>query len=54
VLDGRRITSEERYRVDGGARVRDVKEGPDGLVYVVTDADNGKVIRLRPGAAAAD
>ena len=54
VLDGRRITREERYRVDGGARVRDVKEGPDGLVYVVTDADNGKVIRLRPAAAAAD
>ena len=51
VLDGRRVTTEERYRVDGGARVRDVRQGPDGFVYVVTDADNGKVVRLRPADA---
>ena len=54
VLDGGRIVTEERYRVDGGARVRDVRQGPDGFVYVVTDADNGKIIRIRPASGAAD
>ncbi|HEX6091023.1 MAG TPA: PQQ-dependent sugar dehydrogenase [Gemmatimonadales bacterium] len=50
VLDGGRVTTEERYRVDGGARVRDVRQGPDGFVYVVTDADNGKVVRIVPAS----
>jgi glucose/arabinose dehydrogenase len=50
VLDGKRVTTEERYSVDGGARVRDVRQGPDGFVYVVTDADNGKVIRIVPAS----
>ena len=54
VLDGGRIVTEERYRVDGGARVRDVRQGPDGFVYVATDADNGKIIRIRPASGAAD
>lgn len=31
-----------------GQRVRDVREGPDGLVYVLTDADNGQLMRLEP------
>jgi glucose/arabinose dehydrogenase len=47
-LENGRVVREERYRVDGGARVRDVRQGPDGFVYVVTDAGNGKVIRIRP------
>jgi glucose/arabinose dehydrogenase len=29
-----------------GQRVRDVREGPDGLIYVLTDAGNGRLIRL--------
>ncbi|HEU4828192.1 MAG TPA: PQQ-dependent sugar dehydrogenase [Gemmatimonadales bacterium] len=49
VLENGRVTVEERYRVDGGARVRDVRQGPDGFVYVVTDADDGKIIRIKPG-----
>jgi glucose/arabinose dehydrogenase len=33
-----------------GARVRDVREGPDGLLYVLTDeAPDGRLIRLEPG-----
>jgi aldose sugar dehydrogenase len=32
-----------------GQRVRDVRQGPDGLIYVLTDAGNGALIRLEPG-----
>lgn len=31
-----------------GQRVRDVKQGPDGLIYILTDAPNGRLIRLEP------
>ena len=30
-------------------RIRDVRQGPDGLVYVLTDEDPGELIRLEPG-----
>jgi glucose/arabinose dehydrogenase len=45
-LDGERVTGEERIRL--GARIRDVKIGPDGAVYALTDEGNGKLIRLSP------
>jgi glucose/arabinose dehydrogenase len=32
-----------------GQRVRDVRQGPDGLIYVLTDEPNGHLIRLEPG-----
>ncbi|MEL6402575.1 MAG: PQQ-dependent sugar dehydrogenase [Cyanobacteria bacterium J06607_6] len=32
-----------------GQRVRDVRQGPDGLIYVLTDEPNGRLIRLEPG-----
>lgn len=32
-----------------GQRVRDVRQGPDGLIYVLTDESNGRLIRLQPG-----
>lgn len=32
-----------------GQRVRDVRQGPDGLIYVLTDQPNGSLIRLEPG-----
>jgi glucose/arabinose dehydrogenase len=31
------------------ARIRDVRTGPDGYIYVLTDSDNGQVLRLLPG-----
>jgi glucose/arabinose dehydrogenase len=46
-LDGRKVTGEERIGL--GVRVRDVRQGPDGAVYVLTDEDNGKILRLTPG-----
>jgi len=29
-------------------RIRDVREGPDGAIYLLTDAANGKLLRLDP------
>ena len=43
-LNGKRVVSEEPMLV--GQRVRDVRVGPDGAVYVLTD--NGKLMRLTP------
>ncbi len=45
--DGR-VTKEERYRGELGARIRDVQQGADGFVYVVTDEGDGRVLRIRP------
>lgn len=48
-LDGTTVQSEVRHR-DGelDARIRDVVQGPDGKVYLLTDERNGKVLRLDP------
>ena len=40
--------NEQKLFEDGRARIRDVKQGPDGLLYVLTDESDGKLIRLRP------
>lgn len=45
-LDGQTVTAEER--IDLGQRVRQVRQGPDGAVYVLTDEDDGAVLRLSP------
>ena len=47
--DGR-VASEERFLGELGQRIRDVKQGVDGLVYVITDAGTGKLLRLRPAS----
>jgi aldose sugar dehydrogenase len=47
-LDGRKVTAEERLLTDMNARIRDVRQGPDGLIYIVTDGNDGRVIRLDP------
>ncbi len=43
-----RVTREERYLGELGARFRDVIQGPDGYIYVVTDAPNGSLLRIMP------
>ena len=48
VLDGTRVVSEERLLEDQFGRVRDVRQGPDGLLYVLTDEDDGRLVRLQP------
>lgn len=47
-LEGNRVVSEERLLTDLGARVRDVRQGPDGYLYLLTDESNGRILRLEP------
>ncbi|WP_198804743.1 PQQ-dependent sugar dehydrogenase [Leptolyngbya sp. BL0902] len=44
--DQGQLVSEARIPI--GQRVRDVRQGPDGLIYVLTDAPNGRLVRLEP------
>jgi glucose/arabinose dehydrogenase len=41
-------TSRQSLLTDLKQRIRDVRQGPDGLVYVLTDEDNGALLRLEP------
>jgi len=43
--DGK-VKAEERFPI--GQRVRDIRQGPDGALYLVTDEDAGKLLRLTP------
>jgi glucose/arabinose dehydrogenase len=43
-LDGEKVTGEERIPL--GTRIRDVAQAPDGSVYLLTDENDGKVLRL--------
>ena len=45
-LQGQQITGEERISL--GQRIRDVRQGPDGAVYVLTDEASGEILRLTP------
>ncbi|MCW5657816.1 MAG: PQQ-dependent sugar dehydrogenase [Burkholderiaceae bacterium] len=45
-LDGRKVTGEERLLADLNERIRDVRQGPDGWLYLVTDSGNGRILRL--------
>ena len=49
VFDNGRLVREERLLPEIGARVRDVREGPDGLLYLLTDDRNGRLLRVVPG-----
>ncbi len=46
-LDGEKVVHEERL-LQGFARIRDVRVGPDGFVYLLTDERAGRLIRLEP------
>jgi glucose/arabinose dehydrogenase len=45
-LNGNMVTARERLLADRGERIRDVRQGPDGWLYVLTDSSNGKLLRL--------
>jgi aldose sugar dehydrogenase len=47
-LEGRKVVAEERVLQDLGERIRDVRQGPEGYLYIVTDSSDGKVLRLLP------
>ena len=40
------IAGQERLLQDFGERIRDVRMGPDGWLYLLTDSDDGKIVRL--------
>ena len=46
-LKGGKVAAEHRL-LEGIGRVRDVRQGPDGLLYLVTDSPMGKLIRVQP------
>ncbi|MGG7055312.1 PQQ-dependent sugar dehydrogenase [Nitrosomonas sp. ANs5] len=52
VTDGERIVQEEQL-LKNYARIRDVEQGPDGALYLLTDEVNGKLIKLVPKASEA-
>ncbi|MHA7774168.1 PQQ-dependent sugar dehydrogenase [Roseibium sp. M-1] len=47
-LEGERIVGEERLLTELGERIRDVRQGPDGYIYVLTGSDEGRLLRLVP------
>ena len=47
-LDGEKVVHEERLLEDELGRIRDVRVGPDGHVYLVTDSGNGVIARVSP------
>ncbi|MBN9411571.1 MAG: PQQ-dependent sugar dehydrogenase [Burkholderiales bacterium] len=49
-LDGRKVTGEQRLLQDVNQRIRDVRQGPDGYIYVLTDGSGGRLLRLQPGS----
>jgi glucose/arabinose dehydrogenase len=48
ILEGDRVTGEEHLLAERGQRVRDVRQGPDGALYVVTDERNGELWKIAP------
>jgi glucose/arabinose dehydrogenase len=47
-LNGEKVAKEERLLEASGDRIRDVRQAPDGSIWLLTDARNGKVLRLTP------
>lgn len=50
VLERGRVVAEERLLTDLNQRIRGAAEGPDGALYVLTDGNNGKILRLTRSA----
>ncbi|QKJ86553.1 Oxidoreductase [Paramixta manurensis] len=45
-INGDKVVEQERLLQDRGERIRDVRQGPDGYLYVLTDEDNGKLLKV--------
>ncbi|HYE95985.1 MAG TPA: PQQ-dependent sugar dehydrogenase [Rubricoccaceae bacterium] len=48
VIEDDRVTGEEHLLTERGRRIRDVRQGPDGALYIVTDEANGELWRIVP------
>jgi glucose/arabinose dehydrogenase len=47
-LDGERVVREERLLRELGERIRDVRAGPDGALWLLTDNPQGRILRVTP------
>ena len=47
-LHGDAVTGEERLLQNLNERIRDVRQGPDGALWLVTDSSAGRVLRVAP------
>jgi len=47
-LAGNKVVSQERLLQTMNERIRDVRQGPDGLLYLLTDNADGRILRLLP------
>ncbi|ORM69304.1 PQQ-dependent sugar dehydrogenase [Pantoea rwandensis] len=45
-VNGEKVVEEQRLLQDRGERIRDVRQGPDGYLYVLTDEANGKLLKV--------
>jgi len=51
-LDGdMKVVGQEELLKDLGERIRDVRAGPDGYIYILTDSGDGKLLRLEPAGS---
>ena len=50
VMKDGKVAQEERYLGDLRERIRDVRQAPDGSLYLLTDARNGQILRITPAA----
>jgi glucose/arabinose dehydrogenase len=48
IIKSNKVVGEEHLLTDRGQRIRDVKQGNDGFLYVVTDAGNGELLKIAP------
>jgi aldose sugar dehydrogenase len=49
-LDGDKVVKEHALLADRATRIRDVRQGPDGFLYLLTDESDGRVLRVRPAS----
>jgi aldose sugar dehydrogenase len=49
-IEGNRVVREERLLEGMGDRIRDVVQGPDSYLYLLTDEDDGRILRLEPAS----
>jgi glucose/arabinose dehydrogenase len=47
-LNGYKVAKEERLLQNLRERIRDVRQGPDGAVYLLTDNASGRILRIVP------
>ena len=47
-IEDNKVAAEEHLLTDRSQRIRDVKQGPDGLLYLVTDESNGELLKIVP------